>query len=53
MVKQLIEVKWFSFFNVWMLILLIFCVQISRPEDWEKKPDPKKFFVQFYGTNEM
>ncbi|XP_024638341.1 ENHANCER OF AG-4 protein 2 isoform X3 [Medicago truncatula] len=27
--------------------------KISRPEDWEKKPDPKKFFVQFYGTEEI
>ncbi|XP_058724155.1 protein HUA2-LIKE 1-like isoform X2 [Vicia villosa] len=26
---------------------------ISRPEDWEKTPDPKKFFVQFYGTEEI
>ncbi|KAI5397202.1 hypothetical protein KIW84_063140 [Lathyrus oleraceus] len=27
--------------------------KISRPEDWEKTPDPKKFFVQFYGTEEI
>ena len=27
--------------------------QISKPEDWECKPTPKKFFVWFYGTDEM
>nr|XP_027187204.1 ENHANCER OF AG-4 protein 2-like isoform X2 [Cicer arietinum] len=27
--------------------------KISRPEDWEKTPDSKKFFVQFYGTEEI
>ena len=27
--------------------------QISRPEDWQHKPTPKKFFVYFYGTEEM
>ncbi|XP_061336679.1 ENHANCER OF AG-4 protein 2-like [Gastrolobium bilobum] len=27
--------------------------KISRPEDWEKPPDPKKFFVQFFGTKEI
>ncbi|KAL2339402.1 hypothetical protein Fmac_007342 [Flemingia macrophylla] len=27
--------------------------KISRPEDWEKPPDPKKYFVQFYGTKEI
>ncbi|KAL2233172.1 UNVERIFIED_CONTAM: ENHANCER OF AG-4 protein 2, partial [Sesamum indicum] len=26
---------------------------ISRPEDWERAPDPKKYFVQFFGTSEM
>ncbi|KOM46097.1 hypothetical protein LR48_Vigan06g140300 [Vigna angularis] len=26
---------------------------ISRPEDWEKPPDPKKYFVQFFGTKEI
>ncbi|CAJ1932953.1 unnamed protein product [Sphenostylis stenocarpa] len=26
---------------------------ISRPEDWEKSPDPKKYFVQFFGTKEI
>ncbi|XP_057454124.1 uncharacterized protein LOC130745769 [Lotus japonicus] len=24
-----------------------------RPEDWDKAPDPKKYFVQFFGTEEM
>lgn len=27
--------------------------KISRSEDWEKPPDPKKYFVQFYGTEEI
>ncbi|KAL8139896.1 hypothetical protein V2J09_005917 [Rumex salicifolius] len=27
--------------------------QISRPEDWERTPDPKKYFVQFFGTQEI
>ncbi|KAK1304647.1 ENHANCER OF AG-4 protein 2 [Acorus calamus] len=27
--------------------------KISRPEDWQKLPDPKKHFVQFFGTEEM
>nr|KYP33119.1 Hepatoma-derived growth factor-related protein 2 [Cajanus cajan] len=27
--------------------------KISRPEDREKTPDPKKYFVQFYGTKEI
>ncbi|WCJ40047.1 Tudor/PWWP/MBT domain-containing protein [Euphorbia peplus] len=27
--------------------------KISRPEDWEKAPDPKKYFVQFFGTEEI
>ncbi|MBA0845634.1 hypothetical protein Goarm_022437, partial [Gossypium armourianum] len=27
--------------------------QISRPEDWEREPDPKKYFVQFFGTEEI
>ncbi|GFQ01421.1 enhancer of ag-4 protein 2 [Phtheirospermum japonicum] len=27
--------------------------QISRPEDWEQTPDPKKYFVQFFGTSEI
>ena len=27
--------------------------QISRPEDWEREPDPRKYFVQFFGTQEM
>ncbi|RDY08629.1 ENHANCER OF AG-4 protein 2, partial [Mucuna pruriens] len=27
--------------------------KISRPEDWEKPPDPKKYFVQFFGTKEI
>lgn len=27
--------------------------QISRPEDFEREPDPKKYFVQFFGTQEM
>lgn len=28
-------------------------VKISRPEDWKRSPDPKKYFVQFFGTSEM
>ncbi|XP_068639685.1 ENHANCER OF AG-4 protein 2 [Aristolochia californica] len=27
--------------------------KISRPEDWERTPDPKKYFVQFFGTSEI
>jgi hypothetical protein len=27
--------------------------QISKLEDWECKPTPKKFFVWFYDTDEM
>ncbi|XP_061362681.1 ENHANCER OF AG-4 protein 2 isoform X2 [Gastrolobium bilobum] len=27
--------------------------KISRPEDWDKPPDPKKHFVQFFGTKEI
>uniref|UniRef100_A0A2C9W163 CID domain-containing protein n=3 Tax=Manihot esculenta TaxID=3983 RepID=A0A2C9W163_MANES len=27
--------------------------KISRPEDWERVPDPKKCFVQFFGTEEI
>uniref|UniRef100_A0A803P0F9 Endopeptidase Clp n=1 Tax=Cannabis sativa TaxID=3483 RepID=A0A803P0F9_CANSA len=27
--------------------------KISRPEDWKKPPDPKKYFVQFFGTEEI
>ncbi|KAM7463287.1 hypothetical protein LguiA_031408 [Lonicera macranthoides] len=27
--------------------------KISRPEDWERTPDPKKYFVQFFGTEEI
>ncbi|TKY45873.1 ENHANCER OF AG-4 protein 2 [Spatholobus suberectus] len=27
--------------------------KISRPEDWGKTPDPKKYFVQFFGTKEI
>ncbi|KAK2381391.1 ENHANCER OF AG-4 protein [Trifolium repens] len=27
--------------------------KISRPEDWEKSADPKKYFVQFFGTKEI
>ncbi|XP_068646981.1 ENHANCER OF AG-4 protein 2-like [Aristolochia californica] len=27
--------------------------KISRPEDWERSPDPKKYFVQFFGTAEI
>ncbi|KMZ72546.1 hypothetical protein ZOSMA_162G00690, partial [Zostera marina] len=26
--------------------------KISKPEDWSKVPDPKKHFVQFFGTSE-
>ncbi|KAL4569992.1 hypothetical protein LXL04_025641 [Taraxacum kok-saghyz] len=34
-------------------ILLDFILVISRPEDWERAPDPKKYFVQFFGTEEI
>ncbi|KAL2545652.1 ENHANCER OF AG-4 protein 2-like [Forsythia ovata] len=27
--------------------------KISRAEDWERAPDPKKYFVQFFGTSEI
>lgn len=27
--------------------------KISKPEDWERIPDPKKYFVQFFGTEEI
>ncbi|KAI3502006.1 hypothetical protein L1887_30037 [Cichorium endivia] len=27
--------------------------KVSRPEDWERAPDPKKYFVQFFGTEEI
>lgn len=27
--------------------------KISKPEDWERTPDPKKYFVQFFGTEEI
>lgn len=27
--------------------------QVSRPEEWDRAPDPKKYFVQFFGTQEM
>ncbi|CAH2044135.1 unnamed protein product [Thlaspi arvense] len=27
--------------------------KISRPEDWDRAPDPKKYFVQFFGTQEI
>lgn len=27
--------------------------KISRPEDWERGPDPRKYFVQFFGTAEI
>ncbi|GMI70493.1 hypothetical protein HRI_000718600 [Hibiscus trionum] len=27
--------------------------KISRPEDWKQEPDPKKYFVQFFGTQEI
>ncbi|XP_077247114.1 ENHANCER OF AG-4 protein 2-like [Tasmannia lanceolata] len=27
--------------------------KISRPEDWDRSPDPKKYFVQFFGTAEI
>ncbi|XWS22358.1 hypothetical protein CRYUN_Cryun29cG0026900 [Craigia yunnanensis] len=27
--------------------------KISRPEDWEREPDPRKYFVQFFGTQEI
>ncbi|KAG7556180.1 CID domain [Arabidopsis suecica] len=27
--------------------------KISRPEDWDRAPDPKKYFVQFFGTEEI
>ncbi|KAL6970121.1 ENHANCER OF AG-4 protein [Sarracenia purpurea var. burkii] len=27
--------------------------KISRPEDWDRAPDPKKYFVLFFGTAEI
>ncbi|KAK9676453.1 hypothetical protein RND81_11G078400 [Saponaria officinalis] len=27
--------------------------KVSSPEDWERTPDPKKYFVQFFGTQEI
>lgn len=27
--------------------------KISRPEDWKRAPNPKKYFVQFFGTAEI
>lgn len=27
--------------------------KISRPEDWDREPDSKKYFVQFFGTQEI
>ncbi|XP_059447439.1 ENHANCER OF AG-4 protein 2 isoform X2 [Corylus avellana] len=27
--------------------------KISRPEDWKQSPDPKKYFVEFFGTQEI
>ncbi|KAG6516355.1 hypothetical protein ZIOFF_026814 [Zingiber officinale] len=27
--------------------------KISKPEDFERPPDPRKYFVQFFGTNEI
>ncbi|GLT96591.1 hypothetical protein SLE2022_142010 [Rubroshorea leprosula] len=27
--------------------------KISWPEDWDQDPDPKKYFVQFFGTQEI
>ncbi|OVA05746.1 PWWP domain [Macleaya cordata] len=27
--------------------------KISRPEDWDRSPDPKKYFVRFFGTEEI
>ncbi|GAB4842775.1 ENHANCER OF AG-4 protein [Ancistrocladus abbreviatus] len=27
--------------------------KVSRPEDWERTSDPKKYFVQFFGTQEI
>lgn len=28
-------------------------IQIGNPEDWDKPPDPRKHFVEFFGTGEM
>uniref|UniRef100_A0A453S8F8 PWWP domain-containing protein n=1 Tax=Aegilops tauschii subsp. strangulata TaxID=200361 RepID=A0A453S8F8_AEGTS len=27
--------------------------KVSRPEDWNQEPAPRKFFVLFFGTREM
>ncbi|KAJ4778324.1 Hepatoma-derived growth factor-related 2 [Rhynchospora pubera] len=27
--------------------------QIGNPEDWDKQPDPRKHFVEFFGTGEI
>lgn len=33
--------------------ILVLYAQIGRPEDWERSPDPRKYFVEFFGTGEM
>ncbi|KAI3694063.1 hypothetical protein L1987_77022 [Smallanthus sonchifolius] len=27
--------------------------KVSKPEDWQQTPDPRKYFVQFFGTEEI
>ncbi|XP_077220101.1 ENHANCER OF AG-4 protein 2-like isoform X2 [Tasmannia lanceolata] len=27
--------------------------KIGRPEDWDRSPDPRKYFVEFFGTSEI
>lgn len=33
--------------------VLALYMQIGKPEVWERAPDPKKYFVEFFGTGEM
>ncbi|KAL7001506.1 ENHANCER OF AG-4 protein [Sarracenia purpurea var. burkii] len=35
------------------LRLIIGASKISKAEDWDRAPDPKKYFVQFFGTSEI
>lgn len=35
------------------VIFLLISIQIGNPEDWDKPHDPRKHFVEFFGTGEM
>jgi hypothetical protein len=44
----------FLFFPLCVFLFpLYFLIQIANPEDWDKLPDPRKHFVEFFGTDEM